>query len=1055
MNRQPKLLFFFLVTISFPSFHSQILNQSSETITKWSPSDPSERQLQSCEQGCLTCSSSEVCTNCDSARVLIDGKCRCESPRILISNDCECPWYMAENPTTQECEYIDLIDVAYYSQITSVYDAIFQVQMNPRLKWAVPPTFTWTIDCNYQSTVTKNQFQTYLSTQNSDILNIPSELFEFGLDCSGKVSYNNQNTVEISKTFSFKTLTTIQPQIQIVGGPFQMFIHTDVNLILAEFVSIICSPLPLSYLEITWSQTGGDDLLDMSQLYSSSNPLKLTIPKCTLSPGKLYTFKLHVKLKNNGETVSQEVTIGVYSPKIDLQPLATDNYHIYNQDLKLTASQFSVEDQCSQGISPTDFLDLSTTKYIWECVIVDLYYSDRRRFLAAESTNITEDPNVRMHPDSQHLFYSSSSSGTLTIPSSYFSRYQGYQFIFYLTATVQSKTSTIPALNNFNLLQPTLYALQTKAYVQILAAKPFTIVSFQCKNENNCQAFSGDLTQLVGLNYNPKYTYTWTINAFSAQSVSFFYSNWATLNSITQDPSQDVIPQIILRVSDGTNVASSFFTLPLQTPVQKGSVYIYPSSGESYDTNFFVSTYLSTSDDLPITYQFFTYCGTTNYMIPKYEPYDFTPLLLPPRFGGCIIGVEMTRNLGQTISSSQSVSLTGRCTSLSDALARNTRAMDSSKSFTDIYRRLRLISVILENLQAWEDYDDDLTLNVTSAQFKYSAILEMKDIFQILSPKIGVREIMLNNINYGSNQLFNQDNNWNLYMSILDDFYQASSSQAILNPGEFRPFATILDNLIYYMKKPGNGIEDPERVFTYANTLFRSTLSGMIPTDIDGFNYDGTFYALFTMKTTYCKVLQELIDVPFYYGMTANFTVSPGQNIPPEKCNNQADFIFMAFRHNYTVPKKRDEYRTLIYLDLRDSITGKSLLDIFSFFLSSEVEFCPVGRVICGPNGDGGTTIYGVFDLKDQIYKIFGKSKVDQIVNISALADFKFWKSVAFWTVIGFSIWFVVSFYWLWLKHPTYCALATNKNVSKKSLSIKTNFFFWVISFRNFSHFTS
>lgn len=172
-----------------------------------------------------------------------------------------------------------------------------------------------------------------------------------------------------------------------------------------------------------------------------------------------------------------------------------------------------------------------------------------------------------------------------------------------------------------------------------------------------------------------------------------------------------------------------------------------------------------------------------------------------------------------------------------------------------------------------------MRLNVTSSQFKYSAILEMKDIFLALSPRNDAREIMLRNINYATQQLFNEDRNWNLYMSIMDDYYQTNSANSVLNSGEYRTFAAILDNLIYYMKKPGNGIEDPEKVFTYSNTLARSSLTSLIPSDNNGFNHDGIFYSVLTIKTIYCKIMEEIIEVPYLYGLKVNFTLKAGKTI--------------------------------------------------------------------------------------------------------------------------------------------------------------------------------
>ncbi len=1039
MNRRKLLLLFIFALLSL-SFNAQIPNELL-------------RQLQSCEPGCLTCSSAEICIECDTNRVLKDGNCRCELPRVLIGTKCECPWYMTEKPTTEDCEYIDLIDVAYHPEVSPLFDAILQAQINTRLKWTLPPIFTWTIECNYQNTATQTELNAYLSTQQSDFLPIPSTFLEHNLECQVKVSYKNQNNIEISKEISFKTFSYFQPQIRIAGGPFQMFTHTQTNSILAEVVSLTGSPIFPTDLKITWTQVSGKNKLDVTDHCSASNPLKLTIQKCTFSPGKLYTFRIDVQVGLNPVITSQEITIGIYAPKINLKPIETDTYHIFIQDLKLTASQFSVENECNQDIEPSDLLDFSTTKYTWECVLVDLHYSDHRRFLAEESSEITEDANVIVHPDPLHLFYRSTTSKTFIIPSSYFKNYQGYHLIFYLTTTIQSKASSTPSITNFNLLQPTLHTIQTKAFIQLLASKPFIDLSFSCINENNCQTFSDSKTQFIASPSNPKYTYTWIFRAFSASETHESYRNWFTI--FGGDLIQKNVPQIILQVSDGINTASSFFTLPVYTPIERGSLYVYPSSGEAYNTNFFVSTYLNKDDDLPISFQFFSTCSVVpNDMIKKYEPYDSTSLILPPDYAGCSVAVRMTDSLGYSMTAFKTVPLTGRCKSLSEALEKGFLAMDSLKYSSNLYQRMRLISIILENLQMWENsYPQETSFYLTSSQFKYSTISELKNIFLALGPNDStMKEIMLRNIKYATEQLFNEDRNWELYMSIMDNYYQASNSKSILAPEEHRNFAVILDNLIWYMKKPGSTFIDPEKIFTYCNTLIRSTLSNAIPSDTVGFNFGtGTFFSLFTVKTTYCKTLEDFIQVPYSYSVSANFTLKPGKTISSDECDNQIDFVFMAFRPNYTV-KGWTEFKTFIAIDLRDSITGKSLLDMFNFFLYSPVEFCPPYAGICYPDPDGGTTIYGVFDIKDQIYRTFGKSKIDQIVKISALSDFKFWQSVAFWTVICFSIWFIISFCWLYIKHPTYCALTTKKTISQKPLYKKTNFFFWVIEFLDLSN---
>jgi len=1007
-----------------------------------------------CLEGCDSCINSQECLVCSSTRASKDGKCKCEPPRILVGTNCECPSYMVENTTTLNCEYNDLIDIAYQSTVSPLFGAILQLQINPQLKFALAPMIFWSGDCTFQNDDTRLEFQSFLLTQVTDILLIPSTFLDFNLQCDITASYINDNGVEISKQINFQTLSSSQPQVYISGGPFQMFTHTELNFIMAEVSSKTGSQIPSSNLKVTWTQTGGDDLLDMTKLYSSSSdPLRLTVPKCTLSQGKLYSFKITVKV--GASVTSQEVTIGVYSPKIQLQSLDTDSYHLYTEDLTLTASQFSIPDECNQGILPTDFLDLSTIKYTWECVAIDLELTNRR-LLLTESVEISDDPNVSVPPDLLNLFSQSTTSQTLTIPSSYFTQYLDYQFIFYLTITVQSKDPT-PSITNFNLLQPTLYAIETKAYVRVLNSQPFTPLSFTCSSENNCQSFPNNFRAqlVVDSTFNSQYTYNWNLNVSDLFEASTALGTFFSIYTIDPGYPPDgikLIPRILLTVTDGTNIATAFYTIPINIAAQNGTISIYPPEGEAYKTNFFASVYNWIDEDLPISFQFYTYnsMGGFNLMLKTFQPFAETPVLQPPYPYSSSIGAFITDSLGSlTFVETYEISVTGGAADWSELIEKGTTALNSLKSSTlNLWQKFQLINIMLENLLAWESLTPDENYYVASSKFKYSAITEMEQLFLALNSKEELKPILLRNIVYSSQQLFNQDTNWKLYLSILDSYYQVDTSGPILTEAECDLFSQILNNLINYMVKPGTSIEDPDKIYDYVNTLTRSMLYNRIPSD-DVAIYNPDFFTAQTQKTTYCQILaQGIPDIYWSSGLSANFTLKSGKTIKPEKCNDQIDFIFLSFRRNYTAFGWGIEFKTIIYLDIRDSITGESLLDIFDFVLISRRFVCPEG-LTCQPNGGDGTIIYGTFDLRNQILKIFEKSNIEQVKNISALKNFRFWKSVAFWTVLGFTISFLVSFCWLY-KYPNYCALEVNRNLSKESLFKKIIMFFLVSEISNF-----
>jgi len=924
--------------------------------------------------------------------------------------------------------------------------------MNPVMKYTLAPFVFWSADCNFKNADTESKFFEYVYGQITDRLHIPSTALEYDLQCDLTATYTNNNGVDISKQIQFTTFSSSQPQVHIIGGPFQTFKHSELNLLLIEVYSSSGSPISPSDAKVTWTQISGEDQLDMTQLYSSSNPYRLTIPKCTLSPGKLYTLKVSVKIENSVVT-SQKVTIAVYSPKITLEPINTDTYHLYNYNLKLTASQLSIQDECEQGILPSDFLDLSTTMYTWECAVVDLYYTDRRRLLASESIDIKNDANVVSHPDPQHLFYSSTTSKTLTIPKSYFSDLIDYQLIFYLTVTIKSKTPT-PSIKSFNLYQPTIYTLQTKAYVRILDSQPFMTPSLSCMSENNCEGFSVGFfpANFIASDYNPKYSYSWKLNTFDSDQESIQIQNFFTVGNIIIPFSSNsqIVPQILLTVSDGTNTASAFYTIPINNSPSDGFVLIYPQDGgEAYKTNFFVTTTNWIDQDLPVSFQWYTwtFSGGENFMMPTFEPFTYTPIVQPPKPFPATVGVWITDNLKSKMVTEWYLAIPSSPKNWSELIEQSNLALSSSKSSTDLFKRFRQISVIIENIQAWEDYEKNPDYYNASAEIKYSAMAEMIQVFLALNQKEELKPIILKNLLYCTQQLFNQDRNFELYLEILNSYFQADSSTAIFAPTDREIFAKILNNLLNYLLKPGVGIQDPDEIWAvYINTLVRSMLSNKIPSE-DAVTYSQTFLLAQTLKTTYCQIIkEEITNIPWGNGLTANFTLKPGKTIKPEQCNRQIDFIFLGFRHNYTVPSAWGvEYRTIIYMDIRDSITGESLMDLFNWFLLSPSELCPE-IILCGPDGNGGTVIYGTFDFKNQIMKIFGKSNIELVKNFSALQDFKFWQSVAFWTIVAFTIWFLISFYLL-DRHPAYCILEKNKNINKKSLLKKIAMFFLVILF--------
>ena len=1006
-----------------------------------------------CPDNCISCHDSGSCLSCSGNRVPHGGLCKCPSPRILIGTNCECPAYMAESPLTMNCENIPLIDIIYQPKVSPLYNAVLKIQVNPLTQWT-PSTFSWLVFCNFQNPDTSLQFMDYMTTQNSDLVIIPSRFLEYDLQCQLTLAFSDGMFFQFLPAITLETVPSTQPQINIMGGPFQMFSQCELNFIFAEVKSSAGKPISASDLMITWTQTGGDDTLSMKEIYSSTNPFQLTIPKCMLTKGKTYKFKLTVTMKSNNQKASQEVTIGVYAPKFKTQVADSgQNYHILSKSLTLEPQLSFEEGECENNNSISTLLDLSTAMYTWECVAVNLQLSSSGRLLADESTEIIDDPDASsVHPDPLKLFYQSTSSSSLTIPKGYFTQYKGYEFIFYLTVIIQSKNPTT-TLTDFQVQRPTLEVLKTKTSFAIVTSKPITTISFICISENNCQAYSPELpTKFIGSSFNYKYSYKWLLNSLDGRQ----YTTFLTLSY--NAPDTTIVPRFVWTVSDGTNVASAFMTIPWNFAPENGFVQVSPTEGEAYNTKFFITTSGWTDADLPLTYQFYTSNDANSYPIPRtlmqktLNPYDYTPLIPSPGWANYYVGVLVYDNLKAVGEPSPIwVSLSGGAQDLCEALTKSSKALSESKKSDNLLSRFKLISAILENLARWESstLEDSPCLTNDYYTFKFTAVTQLKEVVQGLNLQEELKVPVLQNIIYSSFPEYNQDKNWNLYNEIVDSYYLSKISTAILPPSEYNLLFTFIDYQIWYMKKPKATIQDIDKPFDYMNLLLRSTLSGVIPTD-EGVNYAGSWYTYFTYKTTYCKVLN---DHPYFsygfYGLEANVTLRPGKKIPKEKCNDLIDMIFLAFRSNYTLPEEirpEDSIQNIIYSDLIDSVTGESLVkDLYNFVLASPVSTCPPDYA-CSPTLEGGTQIYGVFDLKNQMNKIFLKSNIEDIQNIEALAHFKFWQSAAFWTVVVLSVWFLISIYSLLTKHRHYCALTSNKDtIGQKPLLKKISLFFWVI----------
>ena len=83
---------------------------------------------------------------------------------------------------------------------------------------------------------------------------------------------------------------------------------------------------------------------------------------------------------------------------------------------------------------------------------------------------------------------------------------------------------------------------------------------------------------------------------------------------------------------------------------------------------------------------------------------------------------------------------------------------------------------------------------------------------------------------------------------------------------------------------------------------------------------------------------------------------------------------------------------------------------------------CPGG---CSRDGDVcDCENPSLFDPGAQISKLFADAQFEELTNISALADWKFWESFAFWGVVGLTFFYVGTSLYVWKGIPKYDLLS-------------------------------
>ena len=732
------------------------------------------------------------------------------------------------------------------------------------------------------------------------------------------------------------------------------------------------------------------------------------LPYCTLQPGRTYEFEVISYYPLRKYSTSSQFNIIIttnYDVPEALIVGASQRNHSYDQDLELLAG---FKTQCPNS---------SIIYFSWS---VEVSLDGGQTF--SESAQIND------------LIGGPSENNKLVIPANLFN-----------SGDILRVTVTVTYLEVKGTQQVEVRIVGQKALT-------YNIICANCEGSLYSGNYDLELFANFSQNIDPSLlTFNWTLSA------DFQYYSYQNQIKIFSRNLQDIIEsrlQIQLSIFNDTHLGLAFYEIVLNLPPKGGSLEVSPSAGYSMETLFTISCPSWKDDHLPLTYQFFmSYDDEIDSRWTQLSSAQENPSLeifLPGKTEPVNVTIKavITDSQNSITEVSKSIQLQSRIQNLTDSIKMVSNMMDIlNQSNMTSEEKIQIVSLLSKELSNFEQNAYNSSQNPCPNCNSHGSCgqteictchqgwtlpdcsVSVEDFLDLIDLKKQLIETLSNsysntsdasqqqafvsNLEDLSNPYFNDNKTLKMIQDILENTLHIDDEKTVLSDEEITSIANILSNLILYASE-----EDCESLtnFTrylanktdiYLNVLAKNVLNNQL-TNQDATIFTSEAFDILNIKATDCYLQENSLSIG---SDSPNITLSV-KSTDSSNCQNSYYVQYYAFRDGLfdcSVPSYlRPETKSKVSLVVTDSSTGKDALSDFAMTMEMPAgTSCPDGCE--NLDGDCKCEELSLFNPKAQLLNIFQQSNLNLLVNADALLRWKFYSSFAFWAIVGFTIFYILT----------------------------------------------
>ena len=263
--------------------------------------------------------------------------------------------------------------------------------------------------------------------------------------------------------------------------------------------------------------------------------------------------------------------------------------------------------------------------------------------------------------------------------------------------------------------------------------------------------------------------------------------------------------------------------------------------------------------------------------------------------------------------------------------------------------------------------------------------------------------------------------------SIMEDSLHLTYQGITISEEDTKKASKVLDNMINYVGYSDCSCQTQfcqdleEKTNLYLDAISYNNLLNKIPSDTAS-NFTNNLFDLITLKTSPCDLdkleITSGLDTP-----TITFLQQNKDNLNCSKEIGVQYYVFQSREQIFNCDGTRSS-KTKSHIAVRLINPDTGLEIDLNVDLSIRMPSGVACLVTCTKQPDGTCKCpISLFNVKDQISRIFKDSDLSTLKNYKALYSWKFYTSPVFWTIFLVTVWYVVSYCKLQGKLYDFCVL--------------------------------